>query len=272
MPLIEIRDLRHSFSDGWDALNGISLAVEPGDYVALIGPNGSGKTTLAKHLNGLLTPTSGRVVVAGMDTRRTDVATLARHVGYVFQNPDHQIFCASVRDELAFGPRTQGVPAAEVEERVAEELCAFSLEGLSERPPAILPPGQRRRVAVASVLAARPEILILDEPSVGLDAREQDDLFARVDEYNRSGHTVLLISHDMQLVARHARRCLLLSRGAVLADGTPESVLSDVAAIDLAGMRPPSLVLLARALALPRALLDVEQLGGTLLTLLERHA
>lgn len=270
-PVIIVEDLRHSFSDGWDALNGVDVTIAAGEYVALIGANGSGKTTLAKHLNGLLRPTSGRVIVAGLDTRTTPVGTLARHVGYVFQNPDHQIFCASVWEELAFAPRVQGVPEAEVRERVQAELRAFGLAEVAQRPPAILSPGLRRRVAIASVLAARPQVLILDEPNVGLDAQEQQEMLSRVADYNAAGNTILLISHDMRLVAHWARRCLLLSAGMILADGTPAEVLSNRAALQQAGMRPPALCLLAEALAeygMPRGHLDVTSFGQAYLGLL----
>ncbi|MHB0875354.1 MAG: energy-coupling factor ABC transporter ATP-binding protein [Anaerolineae bacterium] len=268
--LVEIEALRHSFSDGWDALNGLSLGIAAGEFVALIGANGSGKTTLAKHLNGLLRPTAGRVVVCGLDTRRVAVGELAHHVGYVFQNPDHQIFSAAVAEELAFGPRAQGVAEAEVQQRVEEELAAFGLTAYAGRPPAILSPGLRRRTAIASVLTARPRVLILDEPTVGLDARERQEMLERVAAYNAAGNVVLLISHDMSIVARWARRCLLLSGGELVADGTPSEVLSG-AGLTAAGMRPPVLVQLAQRLAdsgMPAGHLGAAAFGQSFLALL----
>jgi len=270
--IIEIEDLYHSFPDGWDALNGVSLSIASGEYVALIGPNGSGKTTLAKHLNGLLKPTSGRVVVAGLDTREVDVGTLARKVGYVFQNPDHQIFGTTVTEELAFAPVVQGVSADKVKERVEFELNAFGLQDVAGHPPAVLPPGLRRKVAIASVLTARPAVLILDEPSVGLDAREQEELFTRIADYNTIGNTILLISHDMGLVTRWAQRCLLMTCGTIIADGTPSQVFYDVTALQQAGMKPPPLVALARSLAdlsVPQGLLDVNEFGCAYIKLLK---
>lgn len=270
--LVEIESLHHSFSDGWDALNGITLRLEDGEYVALIGPNGSGKTTLAKHLNGLLRPTSGRVVVAGLDTQATPVSVLARIVGYVFQNPDHQIFCATVREELSFGPTALHIPPEETAKRVEEEMVAFDLTEVAERPPAVLSPGQRRRVALASILTTRPRLLILDEPGVGLDAREQEEVFARIAAYNSRGNAVLLISHDMRAVERHARRCLLLANGRVVADGDPSLVLYDDAIQAEAGMTPPTMSRLARAtadLGLPARLLSPEEYGRAYLDLLE---
>jgi len=270
-PLVEITGLGHSFPDGWDALDGVNLTIAAGEYISLIGPNGSGKTTLAKHLNGLLKPTVGRVVVAGMDTLHVSVAELARHVGYVFQNPDHQIFSPSVREELSFGPRVQGVAPAEVERRVEEEMAALGLSALAERPPAILSPGLRRRVAIASVLTTRPDLLILDEPNAGLDAQEQEDVFRRVAAYNAAGHAVVLISHDMRLVLRWSSRCLLLSEGRIIADGKPDAVLSDASALERAGMRPPVLARLIQALApygMPAAELTASAVGQAYLNLL----
>lgn len=270
--LIIADGLHHSFSDGWDALNGVTLRVNEGEYVSLIGPNGSGKTTLAKHLNGLLKPTSGRVLVAGADTREATVSTLARLVGYCFQNPDHQIFCASVREELAFGPTALGLSRSEVRDRVESELEAFGLTTLAERPPAVLTPGLRRRVALASVLTTRPHLLILDEPGVALDAREQDEVFARVTAYNREGNAVLLISHDMRAVTEHSGRCLLMSAGQLVADGPPDQVLYDVRAMATAGMQPPTMSRLTNAtadLGLPARLLDPEQYGRAVLDLIE---
>jgi len=271
-PLVEISGLHHSFPDGWEALNGIDLRIDPDEYVALIGPNGSGKTTLAKHLNGLLKPTQGSVTVAGLDTRAVDVARLARHVGYVFQNPDHQIFNATVWEELAFAPRAQGVPEPEVRRRVAEELAAFNLGTVAESPPAILSAGLRRRIAVASVLTARPDLLVLDEPTVGLDAIGRAEVLQRVAAYHAAGHTILLISHDMQEVARWSKRCLLLSDGVIVEDGSPAQVLYNTEALRHAGMSPPPLVSLSQAMAdvgMPQGCLSPEDFGRAYLNLLE---
>ncbi|NLT42170.1 MAG: ATP-binding cassette domain-containing protein [Anaerolineae bacterium] len=274
-PLIAIENLHHSFADGWDALNGVTLRIDAGEYTALIGPNGSGKTTLAKHLNGLLKPTSGQVLVNGTDTREASVSALARLVGYCFQNPDHQIFCASVREELAFGPTALDLSPGEVTERVEAELAAFGLAGLRERPPAVLPPGLRRRVALASVLTTRPRLLILDEPGVGLDAREQADVFARIAAYNEAGNAVLLISHDMGAVSRYSRRCLLMAAGQLVADGPPNRILCDAGALADAGMQPPTMSRLSLAtsdLGLPPLMLSPEEYGRALLRLREERS
>lgn len=246
---IAISDLRHSFADGWDALNGVTLNLAEGEYVALIGPNGSGKSTLAKHLNGLLKPTSGTVLIGDRDTRHHSVTDLARTVGYVFQNPDHQIFCPTVREELAFGPNALGLEADVVQAQVEAELASFGLTELADTPPATLPIGFRRKVALAAVLASRPSVLILDEPTAGLDADEQTALEGRLEAYCALGNTIILISHDLAAVLRLTERALLLHAGQLMADGPPSRVLYDAKALQAAGMQPPTLARLAAALA-----------------------
>src|SRR5581483_11930107 len=167
-PLIQVQDVWFTYPGGVQALRGVNLQVSAGERLALLGRNGSGKTTLAKHLNGLLVPTRGRVLVAGVETVGQDVGRLAALVGYVFQNPDHQLFSRSVREELAFGPRNLGLPPGEVARRVEAALRQFGLEEAADTPPAILGFAERRLVAVASVVAMRPAALVLDEPFAGL--------------------------------------------------------------------------------------------------------
>lgn len=221
---IEIRDLSFWYDGPVLALNGVSLAVEPGELLAITGQNGSGKTTLAKHLNGLLRPGKGRVRVLGLDTRQHSVGEMAHHVGYVFQNPHHQIFSATVWDELAFGPRNLGLAEGEVCARVAEWLEAFGLDDYAAAPPALLSFGLKRKVTLAAVCSMRPQVLVLDEPTVGLDRGEAGDLMARVDGLHRAGRTVVLITHDMRLVAEHATRVAVLHQGRLLAFGPTRQV------------------------------------------------
>ncbi|MFW5868307.1 MAG: ABC transporter ATP-binding protein, partial [Armatimonadota bacterium] len=169
-PLIELEDVRFSYPTApEEALRGISLTIHEGEFAVLLGENGSGKSTLAKHLNGLLRPTSGQVRVAGLDTREAPVQQLAAQVGYLFQNPDHQIFSSTVREEVAFGPRNLGADDREVARRVEEALAATELAGWEERDPFVLTRGERQRVALASVLACRPRVIVFDEPTTGLD-------------------------------------------------------------------------------------------------------
>ena len=238
-----------NYPDGTAALRDVSLAVAAGEFVALLGANGSGKTTLAKHLNGLLKPTGGGVRVNGRDTRPMRVAELARQVGYVFQNPDHQIFAATVEEEIAFGLRLQGLSRAEVAERVNWALAAFALISYRDLPPALLGWGQRRQVAMAAVLATRPQALVLDEPTGGLDARSRDALMAAVTTFNRAGGTVILITHNMRLVAEYASRAVVMAGGQVVFDAAPYALFERQEILARAKLAAPAVVRLGQRLA-----------------------
>src|SRR6185437_15027200 len=208
--LIEIEHVSFSYEDSPPALRDISLTIAPGEFVALTGANGSGKTTLAKHFNGLLRPSAGRICVAGADATKQSISDLARTVGYVFQNPDHQIFLPSVAEEVAFGPRNLGVRGAELEERVEEALALFDLSCQRQRHPTLLGRGVRRRVALAATLAMRPRLLVLDEPTGGLDQRATERLMTVLHRLVDEGRSVVLITHDMRLVGAHASRMVVL--------------------------------------------------------------
>jgi energy-coupling factor transport system ATP-binding protein len=257
-PLIRILGLHYHYDDETPALNGIDLTLDDGAYLAIIGQNGSGKTTLVKHLNGLLKPSAGDVWVDGVNTRDATVGELARTIGYVFQNPDHQIFMPTTREELAFGPRNLGLPPQEVARRTDEALQAFDLALYANAPPAVLGYGLRRKVSIAAVYAMRPRVFILDEPTAGLDWRSAQDLLGRVRRLWEAGHTIILVSHDMRLVAEHAPQTLVMHQGRVLAHGPTHAVLSDDAALRQARIRPPQVRQLAQRLA------DVGLPGDTL--------
>jgi energy-coupling factor transport system ATP-binding protein len=248
-PQLALEQVSFSYPDGTPALGAVSLAVEAGEFVALLGANGSGKTTLAKHLNGLLKPTLGCVRVQGRDTRPLRVAELARHVGYVFQNPDHQIFASTVEEELAFGLRLQKLSSANVMARVNWALAEFDLAPYRTTPPALLGWGQRRQIAVAAVLATRPQALILDEPTGGLDARSRDGLLAAVTDFNRSGGTVILITHNMRLVAEYASRAVVMAGGQVVFDGAPLALFERRDILRRARLAAPAVVRLGQRLA-----------------------
>jgi len=261
-PQIAIENLSFAYPDGATALHGVTLAVARGEFLALVGPNGSGKTTLAKHLNGLLKPSGGRVRVDGRDTRQSRVAELAHTVGYVFQNPDHQIFAGTVEEEIAFGLRLRGLAPAGVAERVDAAVAQFRLAEHRDLPPAVLGSGERRLVALAAVMATQPQILILDEPTGGLDRRSRQELMAAVNAYHRSGHTVILIAHDMRLVAEHATRAAVLLEGRVLFDGPPAALFARRDVLRQARLAAPPVVRLAQRLeppGLPRGIASVEQ-------------
>ena len=260
-PLIDIQQISFSYEDGPPALRQVSLTIAPGEFVALTGANGSGKTTLAKHFNGLLRPSSGRVFVAGADAQGQSISELARTVGYVFQNPDHQIFLPTVAEEVAFGPRNLGVRGAELDARVEEALALFELTCLHQRHPTLLGRGVRRRVALAATYAMRPRLLVLDEPTGGLDQRAAESLMSVLHDMVAEGRSVVLITHDMRLVGEHARRMVVLSSGQVRADGPTEHVMARHELLREAGIRPPAVARLAADLAEARmpAALNVDE-------------
>jgi energy-coupling factor transporter ATP-binding protein EcfA2 len=228
-----------------EALRGIDLGIGEGEFIAILGQNGSGKTTLAKHFNGLLKPTSGHVLVRGRTTTEYSHRELARLVGYVFQNPDHQIFARTVHEEVGFGLAMQGENPKAVEKRVAEALEVVGLAGYELKVPFTLTKGERQRVAVASVLAVQPQVIILDEPTTGLDYRHQRNTMELLTRLNKQGHTVIIITHSMWVAAEYAERTMVLKEGRILADGPTRAVFSDEARLAEASLRPPSLVQLS---------------------------
>jgi energy-coupling factor transport system ATP-binding protein len=228
-----------------EALRGIDLGIREGEFIAILGQNGSGKTTLAKHFNGLLKPTSGHILVRGRTTTEYSHRELARLVGYVFQNPDHQIFARTVREEVGFGLAMQGEDPKAVEKRVAEALEVVGLAGYEHKMPFTLTKGERQRVAVASVLAVSPQVIILDEPTTGLDYRHQRNTMELLKRLNKRGHTIIMITHSMWVAAEYAERIIILKEGSILADGPTRAVFADEARLAEASLRPPSLVQLS---------------------------
>ncbi|HDD31086.1 MAG TPA: ABC transporter ATP-binding protein [Thermococcus litoralis] len=219
--MIKVRNLWHIYEGKKEALRGVNLTFE-NEIIALVGPNGSGKTTLAKHLNGLLKPTKGEVIVDGMDTRKHSVAELARIVGYVFQNPEHMFFEENVFKEVAFGPRNLGLSEREVEERVEWALRQVNLEGYEDRSPYSLSGGEKQRLAIACILAMKPKYIILDEPTTGLDEKNTERVKEVIRKLYKEGHGILLITHEMELVLELAERVVLLYRGKKAFDGDVE--------------------------------------------------
>jgi energy-coupling factor transport system ATP-binding protein len=199
------------------AVDGVDLDVQPGEFVAILGQNGSGKTTLVKHLNGILTPTIGDIRLGGRSLRGQPSTALSRHVGLVFQNPDHQIFAERVWDEVAFGPRLQGLAEGEVARRVEEALAAVDLAGSGDLDPFILTKGGRQRVAVASTLATQPEVIILDEPTMGLSLKETAKLVNFVRGIKEAGKSSIFIDHNVVHVYNVADRIVVIDRGRIAA-------------------------------------------------------
>ena len=201
------------------ALDDVSVGITRGSFVGLIGRNGSGKTTLAKHLNGLLKPTQGTVMVDGLDVSKRSVGEMAAHVGFVFQNPDHQIFCSTTKDEIAFGPTALGLDGVTVFKSVDEMMTLFDLHRYEDVSPATLGYGERRAVALSSVLAMRTPILVLDEPTAGLDHRLAARFLGAVEKLNQRGVTIIMISHDMRAVYRYCTHVLELKDGKIVQYG-----------------------------------------------------
>ena len=228
-PSIELESVSFLYPDGTRALDAVSLRIEPGERVAIVGQNGSGKSTLARHLNGLLRPTVGRVLLDGADTRTLHVARLAGLVGLAFQNPDRQLFAGGVEAEVAFGPRNLGIRGAALDERVRTALDAVGLGNEAGSNPYDLGYSRRKLLSLASVLAMRTPVLVLDEPTTGQDARGSARVRAVVAAAAQEGRTVIAVSHDMRFVAECFRRVIVMKAGSVILDGAPEVVFGEEA-------------------------------------------
>ncbi len=225
LPLsLDVRDLAFAYPDGRQVLFGVDLRVEPGERVALLGPNGAGKTTLILHLNGILTPGRGSVSVAGLRVGPSTLQEVRRRVGIVFQDPDDQLFMPTVAEDVAFGPANLGLRGDELRARVAEALGSVGMTEHADRPPHHLSYGQRRKVAVATVLAMRPEVLVLDEPSSNLDPASRREL---ADILESLPVSVLMVTHDLPYALQLCSRAVLLDGGAVVADGPTHELLAD---------------------------------------------
>lgn len=256
--IISVHNLEHIYPNGAKALKGVSLEIKEGEFIGLIGQNGSGKTTLVKHFDGLLRPTSGKYFLHGEDTSRMSSGKLALHVGYVFQNPDHQIFLNTVLDEIAFGlkqiKRHQNIE--DIEQRARDTAAFMGLADVFDQHPQRLSRGQRQRLAIASILAMRPEVMILDEPTGGQDPQQTKNLMTMLLDLNRQGHTILLITHDLELAAAYCQRILVLRAGQLLLDGTPQEVFKETDKLASAHLRAPDIYRLSASLGNPVLSMD----------------
>ncbi len=240
-PAVEVRALVHVYPEGTRALDGVDLSVPAGQRMAIIGQNGSGKSTLVRHLDGLLRPTSGRVLIGGVDAAELKVAELAGRVGLVFQDPDRQIFAGRVRAEVAFGPRNLGRDRAEVEAAVTAALEAVGLADQAGANPYDLGYSRRKLLTLASILAMNTPVVVLDEPTTGQDARGIARIQRVVEDVVAAGRTVIAISHDMRFVAESFERVVAMRAGRVSLDGTPAEVFAEANWAELAAtnLEPP---------------------------------
>jgi cobalt/nickel transport system ATP-binding protein len=224
--ILTLENVSHRYPDGTHALNNCSLAIRRNSRTAVLGVNGAGKTTMFLHLNGILRPSAGRVLCGGMplDYSRNGMRTLRSQVGLVFQNPDSQLFSASVREDISFGPMNMGLAEADVRKRVEEALLAVGMTELADRPVHNLSYGQKKRVCIAGVLAMQPDILVLDEPMAGLDAAMQEELMAVLDRLHSAGMTIIIATHDLDFAYGWADENIVLQAGGVLAHGAPEEI------------------------------------------------
>ena len=225
-PMVEVKGLYHVYPGDLVALRNISLKICEGEFVAIMGRNASGKTTLVKHFNGLLKPTEGDVIVNGVNTKGTTIADLARKVGYVFQNPNDHLFADSVEQEIAFTLKNLGFKSEGMESMIDQVLERFDLTQYRHRYPRSLSGGEKQRVAFASILVAQPKIIILDEPTRGMEYRLKVELMRFLDEYRENGNAVILVTQDVETVAEYGDRVILLSEGRTVVDGSKREVLS----------------------------------------------
>lgn len=270
--MIRVEDVHYTYPSGVEALRGVSLTIGDGEFLAIMGENGAGKTTLIKHFNSLLKPTRGRVLIDGADTRDSSVAELSRKVGLVFQNPDHQLFCETVEEEVNFGLKNFGFRQKTIRERVRWALETLNLERYRKTSPFMLSGGERKRVALASVLAWKPEILVMDEPTIGQDHQQKEKLRQFIVQLNSQGKTVVIVTHDVEFVAYCNPKVALMSRGQVIAEGEAKRILTDPKQVRKASLIPPQVtqaIMELKELELPRDLIDVYEAGEALLKILE---
>jgi energy-coupling factor transport system ATP-binding protein len=247
---IRINDLTYQYPSGVEALRDIDLQIGDDQAVAIVGENGAGKTTLVKHLNGLLQPSAGEVLIGGWNTREHTVAQLARRVGYVFQNPDDQLFARTVRAEVAFGPKNLDLSPTEIDARVERALHITGLQALGDRHPYDLHVSKRKLVAIAATLAMETPIIIFDEPTTGQDAHGLATIASIIKHLRSQDCTVISISHDVDFCAEHFERVVVISQGRILLDDHPECVFIQEDILRETGLEAPQMIRLAKAIDL----------------------
>ena len=271
-PIIRVEDVSYTYPSGVQALNGVSLTIHKGEFVAIMGENGAGKTTLVKHFNGLLRPQEGRIMVDGVDVSQVSVASLSRKVGLVFQNPDDQLFSENVESEISFALNNFGFEKEVVEKRVDWALNLLNLEQYRKSSPFILSGGERKRVALASVLAWDPEIVVLDEPTIGQDYAQKELLRHFLMQLRTQGKTTIIVTHDVEFVAECKPRIVLMADGGITADGSTKEIMTDAEAMERASVSPPEITKIFSRLShhgLPGDVLGVDEAVDLLMRLKE---
>jgi len=266
--VIEVNDVYYVYPNGVQALKGASLTVNDGEFIALMGQNGAGKTTLVKHFNGLLKPNKGEVLIDGVNTKDVSVATLARKVGLVFQNPDHQFFCETVEKEVSFALKNFGFEEGTIEKRVNWALNLLDLTQYRDASPFMLSGGERKRVALASILAWDPQIVILDEPTIGQDHAQKERLRQFIVQLNAQGKTVIIVTHDIEFVAECKPRIILMADGRIVAEGETNKVLTDPELVNHASLVLPEVARIfisLRDFNLPKDVVDIYDASKVLL-------
>lgn len=272
--MIEVEDVHFVYPNRVEALKGVSLVIKNGEFVAIMGQNGAGKTTLVKHFNGLLKPSKGVVRVDGLETTKTSVAALARSTGFVFQNPDHQLFSETVEEEIAFALKNFGFEADVIEKRISWALNLLGLEQYRKISPFLLSGGERKRVALASVLAWDPQTLILDEPTIGQDYQQKEKLRQFIVQMQMQGKTVVIVTHDVEFVAECNPRIVLMKEGRIVADGEGREILTNPEVLAQSSIVLPQIAQIFMKLVplgLPKNVIDVYEAKEIVLKVLEKR-
>ena len=239
--MLEVQNIKYSYNKDYQALKGVSLKVEKGEMVALLGKNGAGKSTLFLHLNGIYEPDEGKVFIDGEELKydKKSLLKFRQKVGIVFQNPDDQIFAPTVEEDVAFGPLNLKLPMEEVQKRVTESLARVGMSGFEKKAPHHLSGGQKKRVAIAGILAMKPEIVVLDEPTAGLDPQGVRGLSKLLKELNDEGITIIISTHEVDLVPNYAKKVFVLVDGLLIAEGTPKEIFAQPEILDQANLEVP---------------------------------
>ncbi len=259
-PPVLVRDLVHVYPGDVRALKGVNLVVNQGDILGVVGHNGSGKTTIVKHFNGLLKPTSGEVLIYGLSTQSRKVSELSRYVGYVYQNPDQQLFLSTVEAEIAYGPQNIGMVKDEITATVETVMDKLGLTGQHLMHPFELTRLNRKLVSIACVLAMKPNVVIFDEPTTGQDTYHTQLIVKLLKEISGMGKTLVIVSHDMSLVAENCNRVIVMNDGLILADGAPQDVFSQTELLHSAGVQPPEITQIATGAGSTETILSVERM------------